>query len=657
MVFGLYLGAKLDICDFHDRILTFQYSNPFGYQPWREKRTFEAMFDILEADIVVFQETKIQRKDLQDNMVLVPGWDCYFSLPKAKKGYSGVVIYTRNATCAPIRAEEGVTGVLCPPNSSTSYRDLPEGRQVGGYPTAQQLSKCGVDAPMLDSEGRCVILEFPAFVLLGIYCPAIRDETRDTFRLGFMNALDARVRNLVAMGKRVFVTGDLNISKGEIDSAQAAEAIRRRITTEDEFISNPARRLLNHMLSDGKVIGERDEGRELPILHDICRSFHPDRRGMYTCWEQRTNARPGNYGSRIDYVLCSLDMKEWFSDSNIQEGLMGSDHCPVYAVLKESVPLNGVDVNIRDIMNPPGTFKNGQRVQEYSSKNFLPLSGRLIPEFCKRRNIKDMFLRKPSTSGKGTSPVLETPQNSGSVVKQNPSTAEERKCHLMNMPRNMVNVPERTAAENPMVCKRSPARETLAANQAKRRKAMTGAAIGTPGKGLQPVKAHKSLKGFFKPKQTKENGIDSVQNSKGDSQPTNLDVSESKPRACWEFQESPNVTTTEALQPNPSRMSASAEIGMSEMHNSTTARNDETAVDSIVSKKSWSRLLSKMAAPKCKGHQEPCISLITKKPGINRGRAFWICPRPLGPSGDKEKGTQWRCSTFIWASDWKPPGQ
>jgi exonuclease III len=44
------------------------------------------MFDILEADIVVFQETKIQKKDLRDDMVLVPGWDCYFSLPKAKKG-------------------------------------------------------------------------------------------------------------------------------------------------------------------------------------------------------------------------------------------------------------------------------------------------------------------------------------------------------------------------------------------------------------------------------------------------------------------------------------------------------------------------------------------------------------------------------------------
>lgn len=60
--------------------------NPFAYQPWRETRTFAAMFNILEADIVVMQELKIQRKDLTDDMVLVPGWDCYFSLPKHKKG-------------------------------------------------------------------------------------------------------------------------------------------------------------------------------------------------------------------------------------------------------------------------------------------------------------------------------------------------------------------------------------------------------------------------------------------------------------------------------------------------------------------------------------------------------------------------------------------
>lgn len=50
------------------------------------------MFDILEADIVVMQELKIQRKDLRDDMVLLPGWDVYYSLPKHKKGIEAAAI-------------------------------------------------------------------------------------------------------------------------------------------------------------------------------------------------------------------------------------------------------------------------------------------------------------------------------------------------------------------------------------------------------------------------------------------------------------------------------------------------------------------------------------------------------------------------------------
>jgi AP endonuclease-2 len=51
------------------------------------------MFDILEADIVVMQELKIQRKDLRDDMVLVPGWDVYLSLPKHLKGEAANIIH------------------------------------------------------------------------------------------------------------------------------------------------------------------------------------------------------------------------------------------------------------------------------------------------------------------------------------------------------------------------------------------------------------------------------------------------------------------------------------------------------------------------------------------------------------------------------------
>ena len=238
------------------------------------------------------------------------------------------MIYTRQSTCAPIRAEEGLSGRLCPPNSSISFCDLPVNQQVGGYPSISQAeaapdaTELSGDFSTLDSEGRCVILEFPAFVLIGVYNPATRGDSRNPFRIAFLNLLDIRVRNLVASGKRVVLAGDLNIIKEEVDMANAEVELRKRNMTVGEYFAMPSRRMLNQLVENGTVYGERDEKRARPVLHDICRSYHLGRKGMFTCWETKINARPGNFGSRIDYILCSLDMKDWFLESNIQEGLM-----------------------------------------------------------------------------------------------------------------------------------------------------------------------------------------------------------------------------------------------------------------------------------------------------------------------------------------------
>lgn len=126
------------------------------------------------------------------------------------------------------------------------------------------------------------------------------------------------------MGKRVVLVGDLNVSRAEIDTASAVEDIRKAGLTHEDYISTPNRRIFNQLIMGGEVVGERDEGREEPVLLDVVREFHPQRKGMYTHWEQKINARPGNFGSRIDFILASGAMQGWFSDGNIQEGLMVS---------------------------------------------------------------------------------------------------------------------------------------------------------------------------------------------------------------------------------------------------------------------------------------------------------------------------------------------
>lgn len=592
------------------------------------------MFDTLEADIVVMQEAKIQRKDLRDDMVLVPGWDVYFSLPKHKKGplvtalvkkmcfrlltrdtgYSGVAIYTRSSKCCPIRAEEGITGVLCPPNSSTKFRDLPVDQQIGGYPRPGQLSNT-IDEPTLDSEGRCVILEFPAFVLIGVYSPATRDETRTEFRQGFIDALDIRVRNLVAMGKQVFLCGDLNIIRSELDTAGLQEWLRKEAMTMDDFFSSPSRRFFNQIVFGGRVIGDRDEGREEPVLWDLCREFHPSRMGMFTCWETKKNARPGNFGSRIDYVLCSSGIKDWFVDSNIQEGLLGSDHCPVYATLGDTVTVDGVQVHLSDIMNPEGMFKDGKRLREWSPKDLLPTSAKLIPEFDRRRSIRDMFFKKaapPATSDTST-PKSDSHDASTSTgtLPSTPGAASSIQGLSMALPQLSSQASTVSDGHTAISPQKSPiskrqAEVTAASNrpQKKNKATLNKENFMNSGPGL----AQSSLRGFFKPKMT-DPKINKDASGTKDSIPPTKDTQLSADRVSQDSKSTTATVTEDDIMEGPE--------GISKASSSST----EKVFDPIQSKESWSKLLGKRTVPRCE-HGEDCQILVTKKAGINCGKCF-----------------------------------
>ncbi|RYP33400.1 hypothetical protein DL767_004805 [Monosporascus sp. MG133] len=525
--------------------------------------------NIREADIVVMQETKIQR-------------------------YAGVAIYTKNSVCAPIRAEEGITGVLTPPNSSTSFRDLPSDQQIGGYPKPGQLAGT-VDVVALDSEGRCVILEFPAFVLIGTYAPANSDGTRDDYKTSFFDALDIRIRNLVAMGKRVVLTGDLNVVRDTIDTANIAERLRKEGMTVEDFFSTPTRRLFNQLVFGGNVQGERDEGREKPVLWDLGRLFHPTRQGMFTCWDTKKNCRPGNFGSRIDYVLCSDSMKDWFVDSNIQEGLMGSDHCPVFATISDIVKIDGKDVHIKDIMNPEGMFRDGNRLRDWTAKDLLPMSAKLIPEFDRRQSIKDMFFKKPAmvpkpspTLAKEPSPSKETRQSEAT-----PTPTRESSESPLSQPESLASAPSPRKPSNTGL-KRTP---SITASTSRPQK-KTKATLSKESSG----KGQSSLMGFFTPKTTSSPG----KKADTEDQATSLDELNSTPEGA---------TLAEATE------GMSYQLNAGNPKDASTPTGTERIIDPIQSKESWSKLLGKRVLPKCE-HGEDCISLVTKKAGANRGELF-----------------------------------
>nr|AGW27557.1 DNA lyase [Ophiocordyceps sinensis] len=54
-------------------------------------------------------------------------------------------------------------------------------------------------------------------------------------------------------------------------------------------------------------------------------------------------------------------------------------------------------------------FQDGKRVREWSQRDVLPLSARLIPEFDRRQSIRDMFIKKPEPGASAQPPLrLET---------------------------------------------------------------------------------------------------------------------------------------------------------------------------------------------------------------------------------------------------------
>jgi AP endonuclease-2 len=404
------------------------------------------------------------------------------------------------------------------------------------------------------------------------------------------------------MGKRVVWTGDLNVSRAQIDTAKSEEVMIKEGIDPVEWISTPARRLFNQLLVGGIVYGERDEGRETQIMWDITRGFHQDRRGMFTCWETKINARPGNYGARIDYVLCSHDMKDWFSDSNIQEGLQGSDHCPVYAVTKDIVMVNGEEKHILDLLNPVGMFEKGVRKIEWSQKNLLPMSGKLIQEFDRRQSIRDMFSRVPSMPKGGNI--------TDAVALKDTKTLDENPAVATSPAKKAANGKRPSATELPT----GPLKKTKSNSQ-------------NPPTSIS--KSQQSLKGFFA--------------AKSAPIPPSPKKSEITPPASVIDSLETLDDTQDITNPSPARTEPSID-------------EDAAEAASFATKKSWGKLFSRPVAPKC-DHDEPCKTMLTKKPGANCGRSFWMCNRPLGPSGRKERGSEWRCGTFIWASDWDTHAQ
>ena len=231
----------------------------------------------LDADVLAIQETKLQQAQLDDSMSRIPGYTSYWSHCEGKKGYSGVGTYTR----------------------------IP--------PTAV---RCGIGEKRFDAEGRIIEMDFGSFLFFNVYFPnGQMSAERLQYKLDFYERFFAHADGLRQSGKRLIICGDYNTAHNEIDLANP------RTNQNTSGFLRIERDWLDLIVARGYV--------------DAFRHFYPDT-VKYSWWTYRFKARERDIGWRIDYFFVSPDLieGECIKDTFIDNGVYGSDHCPIGLVVE-----------------------------------------------------------------------------------------------------------------------------------------------------------------------------------------------------------------------------------------------------------------------------------------------------------------------------------
>ena len=263
--------------------------NTNGLRATAKQGYFEPLFKKYDPDIVCFQEVKATPDQLPEDVREYKGYVSHFSNPKAKKGYSGVAIYSKEK---PI---------------SVSF-DFP----------AAILKKYDMSGDKYGNaahEGRILVAEFKNFFVVSVYTPnSKRDLSRIPLRHDLWDPAFLDMCKSLEKKKPVIFCGDLNVAHQAIDLARPKESEGSHGFTKEE------REGVDKIIRAGFI--------------DTFRYFYPDKTAAYTYWDQLSRARDRNIGWRIDYFFVSKELKNKLVKADILADYYGSDHCPIVLELK-----------------------------------------------------------------------------------------------------------------------------------------------------------------------------------------------------------------------------------------------------------------------------------------------------------------------------------
>ncbi len=235
------------------------------------KKEFVNNVNLMAPDVLCLQETKAAKEETLDALTALSGYYVFANSSKARKGYSGTAIITR---------EEPIY---------VSY-DL------------------GLEEH--DQEGRVITAEYRSFFLVTVYTPNSGDGlVRLDYRTGQWDLAFREYLQWLQRRKPVIACGDFNVAHQAIDIARPKENYNKSAGYTQKEIDG---------FSDLLNIG----------LVDSFRHFHPND-VKYTYWNFVINGREKNIGWRIDHFLVDNRMMSKTKDALVYDQYHGSDHCPV----------------------------------------------------------------------------------------------------------------------------------------------------------------------------------------------------------------------------------------------------------------------------------------------------------------------------------------
>ncbi|KAJ8771014.1 hypothetical protein K2173_023339 [Erythroxylum novogranatense] len=590
------------------------------------------LLDSFDADIICFQETKLRRQELTADLVVADGYESFFSCTRTsdrgRTGYSGVATFCRvksayssNEVALPVAAEEGFTGLV---NHCKGEKDIVAGI-VNGLEEFErdELLK-------IDSEGRCVFTDHHHFVLFNLYGP--RAESDDTerieFKLKFFKILQKRWEYMLQKGRRIFVVGDLNIAPTSMDRCDAGP----------DFENNEFRRWFRSMLVEygGK-------------FSDCFRSRHPKRTGAFTCWPSNTGAEQFNYGTRIDHILCAgaclhqelelqrhnfltchikdcdilTEYKRWKPGNTSWKGgwsmkLEGSDHAPVFVHLME-IP------NIQQHNVPSLSARYLPMIRGFQQTLVSLLTKRQSSTQVESNNISSSLaeggvnLTKCSESVKRSFDDCMVSELSTSCLC---SCDEHSNSSIWKADENPKDFSDKVCAE-PKILSQSGQINSYSTGRTKKR-----------AKKSQSFQL--SLKSYFQ--KIPACGIDPEKSSNYSS------ISrDDLPNSNNQLSGIPAVDDQNSSLKHDDPNSSVATQDQDEVNGSSLGKEKND-----IALQEWQRiqLIMQNSVPLCKGHGEPCVARIVKKPGPTFGHRFYVCARAEGPASNREAN----CGYFKWAS-------